>query len=526
MTGGPRGHEHPVELSTAEAGQAAEPAPAVSARAAGPWWAAATLVLLPLLVIGVVLTRAAGEAGDGPPTAGAASEGLGVTGHFFLAAAVVLALSHLGGAVAHRLGQPRVIGEICAGLLLGPTLFGRIAPDAATWLFPPQALPMLNGLAQLGLVLFMFGVGRELAAMPLRAASSQAVLVSLSSLLLPCAAGTAAALLIPHHFIGDRGNPLSFVLFLGCALSITAFPVLARILTDLGLTRTRHGQLSLFAAAVGDAGSWLLLTAILASVQGAGHMRLLFDIGVLVAAVALILGPVRRLLARRPDDTGDGSGRAAGVPASGTVALLLAVGVTATAALTSAVGVHQLIGGLLVGLAWPDRHRSTHVIAERTTALAKAVLLPFFFFGFGLTIDLGILSRDRSTLLTFAALLLCAVASKVLGPGLCARLTGLDGPTSLALGILLNARGLTELVVIQVGHQAGIIDERMAGILTLVALITTLMTSPALRLLDRRERSRQNRRTATGRRSGLSGSLPVTSMDRPGPEQNRANGSR
>ncbi|WP_051814469.1 cation:proton antiporter [Streptomyces iakyrus] len=435
--------------------------------------------VLPLAVIVLVAVIADGTALDVPGTAARPEAGaglhLGSTGHFFLAAAVVVAAAHLGGALAKRLGQPRVIGEICAGLALGPSLLGNLAPDITTWLFPHSALGPINGLAQIGLVLFMFGVGQELAGMRLRGTAARAFIVSQSSMLVPFALGAAVAVPLAARYAGPHGNGIEFVLFMGCALSITAFPVLARLLSDLGITRTEPGRLSLFAAAVGDGTSWLVLAAILAAAHGSDPTTLLLNGVAAVAAVALFLGPVKRLLARWAEHK----------RSSEAGALVLVVGVTGAAALTAAIGVHQLIGALLVGLAWPVRREGAFdagPTVERLTDTARTVLLPFFFFGFGLTVDLSTLGWSASLVAVFLALLALATFGKIAGPGLAAWLSGMRPGPAFALGVLLNARGLTELIVIQIGYDAGIIDARMLAILTLVALATTMMTRPLLRL--------------------------------------------
>ncbi|MGD3108495.1 cation:proton antiporter [Streptomyces sp. YGL11-2] len=439
------------------------------------WVAAAVTVILPAMVICGVGGWVWGGGPEGVHRLVPAHR-LDVTGHFLLACAVVLATALAGGAGAQRLGQPRVVGEICVGLALGPSVLGRLAPEVTAWLFPQQAVRLMEGLSQLGLALFMFGVGQELAGMRLRGAVGRTVLVSLASLLVPFGLGTAAAVPMVGAFTGTAGNALAFVLFVGCAMSITAFPVLARILDDLGLTRSQPGQLALFAAAIGDGGSWLVVAAIVAFAHGGGVPGLVVN-GLGAAAVAVFfLWPLRRGLARWIPEREDGRG------APG-VTVLLVVGVAASSTLTAALGVHQLIGALLFGLAWPVRGRGA-AIADRLTDLAKTVLLPFFFFGFGLTTDLSALRWDASTAMVFAGLLLVATVGKIAGPGLCAWLTGMERRPALVLGVLLNARGLTELVVIQIGYQAGLIDRGMLAVLTLVALVTTVMTSPLLRLLD------------------------------------------
>ncbi|MFC5724062.1 cation:proton antiporter [Streptomyces gamaensis] len=439
-----------------------------------PYWVAVSATaLLPLAAVGYVIAatpRSRTTAQHIKPT-----PLLDTTAHFLLAACLVLAVAHLAGRLAERLGQPKVIGEICAGISLGPSLLGRFAPGAVGWLFPQQTTAMLNGLAQLGLVVFMFGVGQELGGMRLRGAARQALLVSQASLLLPFAAGALLAVPLSERYLGTGGSPLAFVLFLGCALSITAFPVLARILEDLGLTRTRPGRLSLFAAAVGDGGSWLLLAVVLAVTQQAGPARLLIGLGGALALAVVCVGPVRAYLARRPDR----DGTAAASPA---LSLLLVAGIAGTSVLSASVGIHQLIGALLAGLAWPAHRRWAAGAAAPLTATARTVLLPFFFLGFGLSVDIGSPSTDGTTALVLAGLLAAAVLTKIVGPGLCARLTGLPWRESLTLGVLLNARGLTELVVLQIGHEARLIDDRMLSLLTIVALVTTVLTAPLLRL--------------------------------------------
>ncbi|MFE9762975.1 cation:proton antiporter [Streptomyces sp. NPDC005808] len=428
------------------------------------------VVVTAVIPIAVVAAIAVGLPGPETATGAGSAPKLGATGHFFLAVVVVLAAAHLGGALARRLGQPSVIGEILAGLALGPSLLGNLAPGSMAWLFPTDSRQPMEGLAQLGLILFMFGVGQELAGMRLRGAATRALLVSQASVLVPFALGAAVAVPLAERYAGRNGD-MAFVLFIGCALSITAFPVLARILADLGISRTEAGRLSLFAAAVGDGIGWLILAAILAVAHGSDPTALLLNGFVAVVMAAVFLGPVKRLLSRWAGRDQRG-GAATGV--------LLVGGVAGAATLTAVIGLHQLIGALLVGLAWPVRGAA---VAERLTGTAKTVLLPFFFFGFGLTADLSALHWDGGTILVFLGLLVLAAVGKIAGPGLCAWLTGMERRPALVLGVLLNARGLTELIVIQIGYDAGIIDAKMLAILTLVALGTTVMTSPLLRLL-------------------------------------------
>ena len=391
-----------------------------------PWGALAVGGVLPLAVIAVV-AAVVWRDGSGGGSGGTSGHGLDASGHFLLATAVILSAARLGGLLAERLRQPRVIGEICAGLGLGPSLFGRFAPGTADLLFPQSVQQVLNGLAQLGLVLFMFGVGRELSGMRLRGAVTQTLLISQASMLVPFAMGTAAAALL-LGYAKEGVHPVAFVLFVGCALSITAFPVLARILADLGITRTPEGRLSLFASAVGDGGSCASLAVILAGAHGSSPVGLLINALAAIVVTLFYLGPLRRLLAKWPTLEKDQDGS--------TTMVLLVVLTTATAVLTASIGLHQLIGALLVGVAWPKGNRTAVVAAERLVSTAASVLLPFF--GFGLTLDLGALRWGASSLLTLAGLLTLAVLGKVFGP----RSGGAhDGD---ALAARLHARGAAE----------------------------------------------------------------------------------
>ncbi|MER0245215.1 cation:proton antiporter, partial [Streptomyces sp. HSW2009] len=382
--------------------------------------------------------------------------------------------------LAERLGQPRVIGEIAAGILLGPTLLGSVAPGVMDQLFPERVVPMFNGLAQLGLVLFMFGVGQELGSMRLRGAARQAMAISQASLLVPFAAGVLVALPLVDRYMPDGTRPVAFVLFVGCALSITAFPVLARILSDLNLSRTRPGRLSLFAAAVGDGGSWLALAVVLSLSHGSDPLTVLARAVGVVAVTMLFVGPLRRLLAQGIKRVPSGMG-----PASG-VMLFLVVGVGVSATLTAVLGIHQLIGAMLVGLIWPHEHQGATAAVRPLATTAKTVLLPFFFLGFGLTVDLGSLHLDGAAGIALLSLLAAATLAKIAGPSLAAWLTGLPWRESCTVGVLLNARGLTELVVLQIGYEAHLINAEMLGLLTVVALVTTVMTSPLLRCVGHR----------------------------------------
>jgi Kef-type K+ transport system membrane component KefB len=437
--------------------------------------AAAIAVVIPLVISLLVVhdQRDNGASGSAPPVEQASNT------HLLLAVCAIVGAALVGGRIATALRQPAVVGEILAGVALGPTLLGRFAPEAKDWLFPASVLPMLHGLAVVGLVLFMFGVGRELADLRLRDAGSgpRAVLVTSASVLFPFAVGAVLAATVAAAHTGALGNSVALVLFLGCALSVTAMPVLARILEDLDLTDTRVGRLSLFAAAAGDAVAWLLLAVALATAQGAAGGS---PLGLLLAAaavVALLLGPVRwalRFVVARLEAGPHPDGFRAAAP--------IVIAVAACAALTAAAGIHEIIGALLAGVICPRGNAAVDAAATRLAGVMRVVLLPVFFTGFGLSIDLAAPEWNLTTLGVGAALLAGAVVTKVVGAGLCARLTGMTWQEAGGLGALLNARGLTELVVLQIGWEAGIIDAALLAVMVVVTLVTTTMAAPLLAL--------------------------------------------
>ncbi|MEV6978437.1 cation:proton antiporter [Kitasatospora sp. NPDC093806] len=463
------------------------------------------LVVLPVVVGIAALTG--GESGG--VTEAAHKGGLSQATLLLLAAALVLVTAWAAGALAARLGQPRVIGEICAGILLGPSALGAVAPGFVAWLFPRGVVTGLDGLAQIGLVLFMFGVGQELAAV--RGAGREArgaALVTLASFLVPFASGLVVAIsLFPKH-AGSTVGSTPFALFLGCALGVTAFPVLARILADLGIMSGRIGRLSLYAAAVGDGACWIVLTIALALAQGGGAADEWRTLALIVPAAVVILWPVRIALGKLL------AGPAGRSPVA--VLTICTAGTAAAAGLTSALGVHQLIGAFLFGLAWPVGHgrpaegasakgvsakgrsaKGASGKAERAgaghgpadeastepVATLARLLMPFFFLGFGLSLDLRDLALNADNLLLLVVLLAVAMFSKVIGAGLGGLWSGLPRREALGLGVLMNTRGLTELVVLGIGHQAGVIDGPLFAALVLVTLATTAMTGPVLKVL-------------------------------------------
>ncbi|WP_189236284.1 cation:proton antiporter [Planomonospora parontospora] len=390
---------------------------------------------------------------------------------------IVLAAARLLGSLAGRLGQPPVVGEILAGILLGPTLLGPFLGDE---LFGPEMKPPLQALANVGLVLFMFVVGLELDQKLVRGKGRIAVTVALGSTVLPFALGCVLALaLASEHVGGDRTLP--FVLFMGAAMAATAFPVLARVLTDRGMQRTTLGGLSLAAAAVIDVLAWTVL-AVVVAVAGAGDAEGQWKVLLALPYALVMFLAVRPLLARLVP-----AYERAGRLTPGLLSVVL-LGLIGSAWATEWMHVHFIFGAFLFGAVMPREgaERLNHEILERLEQLAVLLLLPVFFVVAGLNVDLREL--DPSSLGTLAAILAVAIGGKLLGSYAAARAAGVPGRQSWALATLLNTRGLTEIVILTVGLQKGVLDNELYSLMVVMALVTTGMTGPLLRRVysDRR----------------------------------------
>ncbi|WP_031176409.1 MULTISPECIES: cation:proton antiporter [Streptomyces] len=399
---------------------------------------------------------------------------------FFLGLAAILALSRLLGAAARRLGQPPVVGELLAGLLVGPTLFGGALADH---LFPTDVRPMLTALANLGLVLFMFVIGYELDLSRLRGQGRVAASVSLCSVLLPLLLGGLLALhLADRHATGSRA---AFVLFLGAAMAVTAFPVLARILADTGLGRTRVGGIALAGAALDDILAWSLLAVVVTVAGGGGQWRMLLA-PVYLALMLLVVRPLlRRLFDGRRDATGWQGWAREHVTADQLIVVI--GGLLLSSLATEWMGAHFVFGAFLFGAVMPrDTFRGLRPqITDRLEYVTRLLLLPAFFVVAGLQVDLSRLgSRGLGEL---GLILLTAVTGKFAGAYVAARVNRVPPAQSGVLATLMNTRGLTEIVILTVGLQLHVIGGELYGLMVVMALVTTAMAGPLLHLLGRRD---------------------------------------
>jgi Kef-type K+ transport system membrane component KefB len=397
----------------------------------------------------------------------------------FVDIAIVIVVARLVGALFKKIRQPAVVGEILAGIALGPTLLGAFPGDLPARIFPLEVRPALNVLAQLGLIIFMFIVGLELDVRLIRGKERIAAVVSVSSIALPFVLGVllAAGLHSSHRDAPNAGDFLPFALFIGASMSITAFPVLARILTERRMYRTEIGALTLACAAVDDILAWSLLAVVLAIVASTGITdlpRILIQSALFVTFMFVVVRPRLEVLAERF--------RRAGRLTPNLLAVVL-VGFLTSAWITSEIGIHSIFGAFLFGVIMPreDTAELFHQILERLEQVSVLLLLPVFFIVTGLSVDVRGLGSDAFTQLPL--ILLVACAGKFLGASAAARAQGLPIRKATAIGVLMNTRGLTELVILNVGLEFGVLDERLFTMLVVMAVFTTVITEPALRLV-------------------------------------------
>jgi Kef-type K+ transport system membrane component KefB len=383
-----------------------------------------------------------------------------------LAIAVVVLAARLFGWLISKLGQPQVHGEILAGIALGPSLLGVAWPGAVGYLFPAEIVGALKIVAQLGLVVFMFLIGLELDLPKLSGQGHKAVLISHASIVLPILLGVGLGFWL-HPRFGGGADRLGFVLFIGVAMAITAFPVLARVLQETGLYRTRVGVLTMTCAAVDDITAWCVLAGVVAVVKSAGYAETLTTIALSLAFVVVMLGFVRPLLARLPS-----------VPVWGALALALGCAWT-----TEEIGIHAIFGAFLAGAVMPRGNGVVEEVKVRLETVTLALLLPVFFVVVGLATRIDALDSVYVWGVT-AAVCAAAIAGKWGGSAVAARVTGESWSDANVIGILMNTRGLTELVILTVGLELGVIGGTMFTIMVLMALVTTLMATPMLALVS------------------------------------------
>jgi Kef-type K+ transport system membrane component KefB len=391
------------------------------------------------------------------------------------------------GSLARRLGQARVVGEIVGGILLGPSVFGCLAPAAAHAFFPQSSMASLEALSTVGLILFLFLVGTEVNVEHLYRQRATAALSSIMSILVPFAMGVLLAHSLRTQFAPRGIGGAAFVLFLGIAMSITAFPVLARILEERGIQNTPLGTIAILCAAVDDVVAWILLAVALALVRvGSGSSSLTIRLIGLAIYLFVMIGVVRPIAARflRPREARDLSIE------------LLAVMVAfafASAGVTDSLGLHPLFGAFLAGICFPRLDSLRGEIRGRLEMLVSVLLLPLFFALTGMRTRLELLNKPAMWFWA-AVVLFAATLGKIGGATVTARFTGQPWRDSLALGALLNTRGLVELIVLNIGYSVGVFSPTLFTMLVVMALITTMCTTPLLNLLGIEDNSTSKKR--------------------------------
>lgn len=396
----------------------------------------------------------------------------------FLQMIVVLLAARLAGVVAAKFHQPAVIGEMIAGLLLGPSLLGWVSSDAFHFVFPASSLGSLRLFSQVGVCLFMFVVGMELNMAELKQQAKTAVLVSQVSILFPYLLGVIAALFLFPTLAGTNTKFPVFALFIGISLSITAFPVLARILQERGLTQTALGSTAIACAATGDVAAWSILAFVVAIAGAQSMMATAFTIGLVGLFVCLMLFWIQPRLPQCFDYVSNRSGGSGkGVTAAALVLLFI------SALMTEMMGIHALFGAFLAGLVMPTRGELREFLKVRLENFSAVFLLPLFFAFTGLRTQIGLLNGSADWIICLG-LILVATIGKLGGTMLAARLTGINWIDSFALGALMNTRGLIELIALNIGYDLGILSPHIFAMLVIMTLVTTCMTGPLLSLSD------------------------------------------
>lgn len=394
---------------------------------------------------------------------------------FLVQIAVIAGFSRLLAWAFRKIGQPQVVGEMAAGILLGPTLLGLVAPGISRALFPAESLGFLNALSQAGLAIFMFLIGVKVDFAEMRRHSSLAVVTSNISIIIPLAMGIGLALyLYPRYGSGD---PLAFGLFIGTAMSVTAFPVLARILAERNLLNTRLGSVAIACAAVDDITAWILLATIVAITKHDQDARPIWLMLVYVALYGLgmyLLGKVLNVWARKVHQRQ--------LPLDAT--LIFVVIALVSGAVGEWIGVHALVGAFVAGLVTPRQFREQ--LVDKLEAITLMILIPLFFALTGIRTNL-LFGGGAGVWIDLVLILFVAMASKWGATMLGARMKGMDWREACQLGLMMNTRGLVGLVVLSVGREQGILSGQLFSMMVFMALLTTFMAAPLMDRIARRQ---------------------------------------
>lgn len=399
-------------------------------------------------------------------------------GLLLLQVIVILIFARFVAWLFTKMGQPSVIGEILAGIILGPSVVGWLWPEGFNFLFPQESLHNISLLSQFGLILFMFVIGMELNLEEIKKQLRQSFVIAHSGIVAPFILGAILAVFLYEEYSGADATVLTFALFVGITLSVTAFPVLARIIQEQGKMQSRLGILSMASAANGDITAWCLLAVIMAIAQAGSALSALFTILFAGVYMAIMFGVVRPLFAMigATYQTKEVAGK--GVVALSFTLLLI------SAYVTEVLGLHALFGAFIAGVVMPDNLNFRHMLTEKIEDVALAIFLPLFFVSSGLSTEIGLLNTSTHWWIT-GLITLVAIIGKIGGTYSACRVVGETPHDSLYMGILMNTRGLMELVILSMGLELGILSPVIYAMLVIMTLVTTFMTTPVINLTNK-----------------------------------------
>ena len=389
----------------------------------------------------------------------------------------IILVARFFGWMFRKIGQPSVIGEIIAGIVLGPSLVGLYFPEFSAALFPSASLGNLQFLSQIGLILFMFVIGMELDLKVLKNKANEAVVISHASIVIPFSLGIGLAYFIYYKFAPQGIEFLSFSLFMGISMSITAFPVLARIVQERGIHKTRLGTIVITCAAADDITAWCILAVVIAVVKAGSFVSSLYVIGLALLYVGVMIYFVKPFLKRIGDLYSTKNKLNKPVVAIFFLILIL------SSYITEIIGIHALFGAFMAGVIMPDITKFRSIFIEKVEDVSVILLLPLFFVFTGLRTQIGLINDPYLWKVT-GFIILVAVVGKFFGSALAAKFVGQSWRDSLTIGALMNTRGLMELIVLNIGYDLGVLTSGIFTMMVIMALVTTIMTGPALDLIN------------------------------------------
>ena len=390
---------------------------------------------------------------------------------------VIIIVARIFGWLCTKIGQPTVVGEMIAGIVLGPSLIGMYFPEFSAVLFPAQSLGNLQFLSQVGLILFMYIVGMELDLSVLRNRAHEAVVVSHASIIIPFALGTGLAYFIYDQFAPQNIQFSSFALFTGIAMSVTAFPVLARIVQERGIQKTKLGTIVITCAAADDITAWCILAAVIAIVKAGSFVSAIYTLIIAISYVLLMIKVIRPFLRRIGELHTSRENLSKPIVA---IFFLILIG---SAYATEVIGIHALFGAFMAGAIMPENVKFRSIFIEKIEDVALVLLLPLFFVFTGLRTQIGLINDPHLWSIT-GLIILVAITGKFVGSALAAKFVGQSWKDSLSIGALMNTRGLMELVVLNIGYDLGVLSPAIFAMMVIMALLTTFMTGPALDLVN------------------------------------------